>query len=253
MRRITAITLSAICFFAINISAQRVYKTNSVLSSGIWSKVAVKEGGIYKIDLPFLATMGFNTSNISSNSIRLFGNGGNMLSEANADVPVDDLAEIAIMVIDGGDGLFNGNDYFLFYGAGPDRWLKDSLNKRFSHQKNLYSDSTYYFITIGGSGKRITSLLVNTPSTLTVNSFNERIFHELDTINLLSSGKEWLGEEFADAPGKTLSRSFSVSISNLLLNTPVTLISNCVARSINVPSRFDVRVNNQLVQQINVP
>ena len=253
MRRITAITLSAICFFAINISAQRVYKTNSVLSSGIWSKVAVREGGIYKIDLPFLATMGFNTSNISSTSIRLFGNGGNMLSEANADVPVDDLAEIAIMVIDGGDGLFNGNDYFLFYGAGPDRWLKDSLNKRFTHQKNIYSDSAYYFITIGGIGKRITSLQVNTSPTLTVNSFNERVFHELDTINLLSSGKEWLGEEFAEAPGKTLSRSFSITVPNLITSSPSALISNCVARSINVTSRFDVRINNQLVQQINVP
>ena len=253
MGRFTVIALSLICLFATNVSAQRVYKTNSVLSSGIWSKVAVKESGIYKIDVPFLTTLGFNTSNISSGSIRLFGNGGNMLSEANADIPVDDLAENGIMVVDGGDGIFNGNDYFLFYGAGPDRWIKDSLNKRFSHQKNLYSDSTYYFITIGGSGKRITSLQVNTPATLTINSFNERIFHELDTINLLSSGKEWLGEEFADAPGKTLSRSFSVSIPNLFLSSPAILISNCVARSINVPSRFDVRVNNQLVQQINVP
>jgi hypothetical protein len=168
MGRFTVIALSLICLFATNVSAQRVYKTNSVLSSGIWSKVAVKESGIYKIDVPFLTTLGFNTSNISSGSIRLFGNGGNMLSEANADIPVDDLAENGIMVVDGGDGIFNGNDYFLFYGAGPDRWIKDSLNKRFSHQKNLYSDSTYYFITIGGSGKRITSLQVNTPATLTI-------------------------------------------------------------------------------------
>src|SRR6186713_1664613 len=253
MGRFTAIVISLLCFFATNVSAQRVYKTNSVLLSGSWSKVAVRESGIYKIDVPFLGAIGFNTSNISSGSIRLFGNGGNMLSEANADIPPDDLVENAIMIMDGGDGLFNGSDYFLFYAAGPDKWLKDSLNKRFTHQKNLFSDSAYYFITIGGVGKRIASLQVNTPSTLTVNSFNERIFHELDTINLLSSGKEWLGEEFADAPGKTLSRSFSVSIPNLFLSTPATLISNCVARSINVPSRFDVRVNNQLAQQVSIP
>jgi hypothetical protein len=86
MGRFTAIIVSLICFFAINVSAQRVYKTNSVLSSGVWSKVAVKESGIYKIDVPFLAALGFNTSNISSVSIRLFGNGGNMLSEANSDI-----------------------------------------------------------------------------------------------------------------------------------------------------------------------
>jgi len=253
MGRFTAIILLLICFFATNVSAQRVYKTSSALSSGVWSKVAVKESGIYKIDVPFLATLGFNTANLSSASIRLFGNGGNMLSEANADIPFDDLVENGIMVVDGGDGLFNGSDYFLFYGTGPDRWIKDSLNKRFTHQKNIYADSAFYFITISGSGKRIAPLQVNTLPTLTVNSFNERVFHEFDTINLLSSGKEWLGEEFADAPGKTLSRSFSVSIPNLFTSTPATLISNCVARSINIPSRFDVSVNNQLVQQINLP
>ena len=253
MRKFTVITFSLIWFFATNVSGQRMYRTNSVLASGVWSKVAVKESGIYKIDVPFLGSLGFNTSNISTTSIRLFGNGGGMLSEANADIPVDDLAENAIMVVDGGDGVFNGTDYFLFYGTSPDRWLKDSLNKRFIHQKNIYADSSYYFITIGGTGKRISSLQVNTPPTLTVNSFNERIFHELDTINLLASGKEWLGEEFADAPGKTLSRTFSINIPNLNTSSPSTLISNCIARSINVPSRFDVRINNQLIQQINIP
>ena len=200
-----------------------------------------------------MATLGFNTAGISTASIRLFGNGGHMLNEANADIPIDDLVENPVLVADGGDGLFNGNDYFLFYASGPDRWLKDSVNKRFVHQKNIYADSAYYFIMIGGVGKRINSAQVNTSPTLTVSSFNERIFHELDTINLLSSGKEWLGEEFADAPGKTLSRTFSINVPNLITSSPSTLISNCIARSINVASRFDVRINNQLMQQVNVP
>ncbi|HET6767977.1 MAG TPA: type IX secretion system sortase PorU [Chitinophagaceae bacterium] len=176
-----------------------------------------------------------------------------MLSEANSDKPIDDLAENAIMVVDGGDGVFNGGDYFLFYAAGPDRWLNDSLNKRFIHQKHLYADSAYYFITTSGIGKRIAAAQTNTTPTVTVNSFNERIFHELDSVNLLSSGKEWLGEEFADVPGKTLSKSFSVSIPNLIVSTPAAFVSNCLARSINAASRFDVRINNQLVQQINIP
>ena len=236
-----------------NSSAQRVYKTNSVLNTGIWSKVAIKEAGIYKIDVAFLTGLGFNASGISSSAIRLFGNGGNMLSETNADKPIDDLSENAILIADGGDGLFNGSDYFLFYAPGPDRWSKDSLNKRFIHQKNLYADSAYYFITIGGVGKRIASLQNNTSPSVTVNSFNERIFHELDSVNLLSSGKEWLGEEFTDAPGRTLSKTFSVAVPNLIPGIPATLVSNCIARSINVGSRFDVRINNQMVQQINIP
>jgi Peptidase family C25 len=253
MRRFSGIILLFLLIIAVNSSGQRVYKSNSVLAGGVWAKIAIKETGIYKVDIPFLTALGFNTSNISSTSVRLYGNGGSMLSETNADIPIDDLAENAIMMVDGGDGLFNGSDYFLFYASGPNKWLKDSINKRFVHQKNIYADSAYYFITIGSVGKRITSLQINTPPTLTVNSFNERIFYELDSVNLLSSGKEWLGEEFADAPGKTLSKTFSVNIPNLIQGIPATLISNCVARSINVASRFDVRINNQLVQQVNVP
>ncbi len=253
MRRFTVIPLwIALIFLVANAGAQRSYRSNSVLTSGTWSKIAVRQTGVYKIDVPFLANLGFNTSSISSSSIRLYGNGGAMLSEPNADKPIDDLAENGIMVVDGGDGVFNGADYFLFYANGPDQWLKDSVNKKFIHQKNTYSDSGYYFITIGGTGKRISSLQVNGPSNITVNSFNERIVHELDTVNLLSSGKEWAGEEFADAPGKTLSRTFIVTIPNAVIGSTATLITNCIARSINTGSRFDVRINNQLTQQVNI-
>lgn len=233
--------------------AQRVYKSNSVLASGSWHKIAVKEAGVYKVDVSFLSSLGFNTAGFSSASIRLFGNGGAMLSEANADVPADDLVENAILMSDGGDGVFSGSDYFLFYAPGPGHWLKDSVNRKFFHRQNIYSDSAYYFISIGGTGKRIASLQVNMPPAVTVNSFNERIFHELDTVNLLSSGKEWLGEEFADAPGKTLTRNFSFTVPNLVTSATATLVSNAVARSINVASRFDVRINNQLLQQVTIP
>ena len=244
--------LAILLAIIVPVKAQRVYKPSSVLASGNWYKIAVKDEGVYKIDVPFLTGLGVNVSGLSSASIRLYGNGGAMLSEANADVPIDDLSENAIRVVDGGDGIFNGADYFLFYAPGTDRWLKDSLNRRFIHQQNIYSDSAYYFITIGGAGKRISTVSVTASPTATVNSFDERIFHELDTVNLLSGGKEWLGEEFANAPGKTLSRSFPVSIPGLVTSAPVTLISDCVARSVNVPSRFDVLLNGQVIQQVPV-
>ncbi len=245
-------------FFAIiwctqNCIAQRIYKNNSVLATGTWYKIAIKETGVYKIDVPFLNNLGINTSNLSSNSIRLFGNGGGMLSEKNEVVPRDDLSEISLSVSDGGDAVFNGPDYFLFYGEGPDKWLKDSLNKRFTHQKNIYSDSAYYFITIAGTGMRINSSPLTTTANITINSYNERYFHELDSVNLLSSGKDWFGEEFMNAPGKTLSRTFSMTLPGLQTIFPVTIISDCIARSVNVESRFDVRINNQVVQQINIP
>ena len=53
--------------------------------------------------------------------------------------------------------------------------------------------------------------------------------------------------------GKHFQDLFLLAYQILLQVHRATLISNCVARSINVASRFDVRINNQLVQQINVP
>lgn len=246
------VTLFVVFLLCLQAFGQRTYRANSVLSTGVWGKISVKESGVYKVDLILLSGLGFNVSNLSSASIRLYGNGGGILSEANADIPFDDLQENAISMVDGGDGIFNGNDYFLFYANGPNHWLKDSVNKKFIHQKNIYEDSAYYFITTGGTGKRINSLQINASPTITVNSYNERYFHELDSINLLSSGKDWFGEEFTDAPGKSLSKSFSVSLPGLQTANPVTLISNCIARSVNAASRFDVRINNQLVQQVNI-
>jgi len=235
------------------VQAQRSYKANSALASGNWYKIAVKDAGIYKIDLPFLATLGINTTNLASNSIRLFGNGGGMLPEANNISRPDDLEENAIMVIDGGDGVLNGTDYILFFFNGGDQWLKDSVNKKFIHKKNLYSDRSYYYLSVGGNGKRISSSLSSFLPNISVTSFNDRLFHELDTINFLSSGKEWYGEEFANTPGHSLTRNFPVSIPNLETTSPVTFISDCLARSISTGSRFDVSVNGQSLQQVNIP
>ena len=119
--------------------AQRIYTSQFSISSGNWYKIAVKDPGIYKIDIPFLNNLGINTNNLASGSVRLFGNGGQMLAEANAGPWADDLKENAISVVDGGDGIINGADYILFYANGPDEWVKDSANLRFTHRKNIYS------------------------------------------------------------------------------------------------------------------
>lgn len=241
-------------FFVLSVKAlaQRTYQPNSVLSSGNWYKIAIKDPGVYKIDLSFLNRLGINTSNIASNSVRLYGNGGQMLPEANATQRIDDLQENAIMTVDGGDGILNGNDYILFYAGGPDQWIRDSSNSKFIHKKNLYSDSAYYFLTIGGTGKRIQNATSNLSPNLTITSFSERYFHELDTVNFLSSGKEWYGEEFENAPGKTLIRNFAVNIPNIQNNSPLTLVSNCIARSVGGGSSFDVKINDQSAGQITI-
>lgn len=234
-------------------SSQRVYKSSSVLASGAFYKIAVSAPGIYKIDLPFLVSLGISTSGLPSSSIRIFGNGGAMLSEANSGPWIDDLTENAIFVSDGNDGVLNGDDYILFYAEGPDKWIKDSANQRFIHKKNLYSDKAFYFISIGGNGKRIENLPGLSNPTITISNFSARFFHELDTVNFLNSGKEWYGEEFSELPGRTLTRTFPITLSNMLPGSQLQIRTNLIARSVGAGSSFIVSLNNSAIGQVNVP
>lgn len=239
--------------FITPVIAQRTYKPRSVLASGSFYLISIKEPGIYKIDIPFLNKLGVATGNLATSSLRLYGNGGKMLDESNSAEWTDDLEENALMVVDEGDGFINGNDYALFYAPGADRWLKDSLNQTFHHQKNIYCDKAYYFLTIGGDGKRVVRAPTVGPPNLTINNFSARYFHELDTVNFLASGKEWYGEEFSNLPGRSLTQSFAVNIPNVLTGAILSVRTNCIARSVGATSNFDVTVDNNSLQQINVP
>ncbi|MFC0775414.1 type IX secretion system sortase PorU [Terrimonas alba] len=232
--------------------AQRSYTSHSVLASGNWYRLSVTTAGIYKIDLAFLNKLGVNTTNLSSQAVQLFGNGGQMLAEANAGQWLDDLQENAIMVVDGGDGILNGSDHILFYAQGPDQWLKDSANQRFIHQKNIYTDKSFYYLRVGSNGKRIPAAPGAASPTISVTSFSGRYFHELDTVNFLNSGKEWYGEEFSNMPGRGLTRNFPVTISNIVSGSQLTMQTNCVARSAGTGSFFEIQLNNAALGKLTI-
>ncbi len=254
-RRRTAAFQTALCFWLfiagpLVLPAQRQYKAASVLATGQWHKISVPAEGVYKIDAAFLSSAGI-TGLIPSSQIRLFAGANGMLPERPGDARIDDLEEVAIDVQDGGDGTFSGADYFLFYAEGPHKWLKDSAAHRFRHQQNLYSDKAFYFLTIGGSGTRIVIQTAAPTPTVTTTSFDERYFHELDTVNFLSSGREWFGEEFSALPGRMLSRTFPLPLTDLVPGQ-ATVVASVAARSVGQGSRFSVLLNNTLVQQVPV-
>ncbi len=253
LHRVANIALSGLCLLLFyGASGQRTYAPHSVLSAGESYRLSVTAPGIYKIDLALLSSMGVPTGNLSSSSIRLFGNGGGMLPESNNGPYTDDLTENAIRIVDGGDGVINGSDYILFYAQGPDQWINDPANQRFSHRKNLFSDKAYYYLTIGSNGRRVATAAPGGSFSSTITSFSERYFHELDSVNFLSSGKEWYGEEFSNAPGHTPNRSFDIPVTGLINGSTLSVQLNTVARSVGVPSRFDIQLNGQPAGQLPV-
>ena len=234
--------------------SQRVYASESVLATKTWYKISAPKEGIYKIDLAFLSTCGVNTSYINSAEIKIYSNNQLMLEEACKGSFIDDLIEIPTQMFDGGDGVFNGNDYLLFYAQSVDGWKKDSLNKSFSHQKNLFADSSFYFLNISaGNGKRIVTNNMSVSPNLNVNTYNERYFYEKDLVNFLNSGKKWYGEEFSLITGNNLHRNFKVDWQGINTNYPITLTTSIAARSVGAFADVSVFANNQIQQTHNIP
>ena len=171
--------LGVLILLALFARAQRSYSSTSVLAEGQWLKLSISAPGVYKVTASQLKNAGIS-SPIFSDKLRFFGSGGAELPEGNAAKFIDDLPEVSIEVKDGGDGLFDANDYFLFYASGPHQWFFDERNHQFIFKKNNYSNKSYYFIRVSDQkGKRIVNALLFSNPTRQVSNFYEQFISEM--------------------------------------------------------------------------
>jgi len=224
---------------------QKTTALNSVLASGNWYKVAIKERGIYKMDYNFIKDkLGVDPATVSPANIRVYGNGGVMLSENNAVSRATDLMENAIQVVGGGDGVFNTGDYIIFYASGPMGWDYDPVTKTFVHKKNLYSDSSYYFINFDlGAGKRVGTIPAPGAANVTVTAYNDYQVHEEDLVNLGHFGKVFWGEFFGQNNGGSFSQSFNFNLGNPADTAVVKF--HLGSRALVSGNTMDVKINGQ--------
>ena len=222
--------------------------TNSVLANGNWYKFAVDTTGVFKIDRAFLQQLGISTNNLNPKKIHIYGNGGQLLPELNADFRYDDLQENAIFIAGEEDNSFDANDYILFYAKGPHSWEVNPAQGTVNHIQNIYSDKSYYFMTINeDDGKRIqsSSPVVGSASTQ-ITTFNDYVFYEKEITNLFAVGKKWLGEDF------TVDNELSLEIPfpNIVITEPVNIKVRAVAVS-ELTSSMQVKVNSQDLFNLN--
>ncbi len=212
----------------------------SALSEGSCFKLAISKNGVYKIDYNMLKKMGINPGNINPLNIKIYGNSGGMLPQANSLSRVDDLTENAIFVMGEADGVFNKADFILFYAEGPDQSHFDIDRNIFFYEKNLYADKNFYFFTISESaGKRLTVEADQGTGFPLVQEFDDFIYHELDAHNILSSGREWFGEDFYI----NSEYIFPLETNGIVDNTKIKVVSDVMSQS-KTPSSFKVQFNN---------
>lgn len=209
----------------------------SVLASGKWYKIGVTKNGVYKLDKSFFTKLGLDVSTIDPRNLKIFGNGGKLMSEKNSDFKFDDLTENAISVVGENDGIFNNTDYVLFYGQSTDSWLRNPINGiPYHRQIHSFSDTSYYYINadINTTGKRILqqNSLSNTANK-TTNSQDYYDIHEVNTFNAIKSGREFYGEKFDN----TTSYNFSFLIPDGIIGDSVYVKSRLLSRC-DVPSNY---------------
>jgi hypothetical protein len=226
----------------------RTYTTTSQLAAGTWFKLAVTREGIYRLDYDYFNQIGANPASINPNTIRIHGNGGGMLPQVAGEFPHDDLAENAIYFSGAGDGRFDPGDFLLFYGSSPNAVKYSTRLQRLYHQKNLYSDTTFYFLSWGGAaGKRMQTIQDAGAPTITPTTTKAISWIENDKFNPLLSGRAWLGETF----DLTTKQTFSLNTPNIASGTNVKVIARVGARS-NATSSFTFRENGTSYASLNV-
>ena len=246
LKKLQSFTVEYIGANARSTQANRRVITNSVLGQGNWYKFYIDKTGVFRLSRSFLNNLGINTNSIDPNTIKIYGQGGEMLPLENSVFYPLDLVENPVKVIGGEDGEFNNNDYILFYGIGPTEYNAES-----NTNINAYTDRACYFINVnsGGTSKRVQDYVtpIGAPVT-TYTTFHDYQFHELDEYNLAKLGRRWFGDKFDFDIDKT----FDFEFPNFVASEPIQLKVYAAAIS-EVTTNMRVRVNANEVDNFVFP
>ena len=218
----------------------RAHALHSVLRTGDWYKMGVAASGIYKLDKATLRTMGINTQGVNPANLHIFGNSMGILPQANRVPRPDDLAENNVVFVGDNNNVLDDNEYYLFYSPGAHTW--EAQGGVFRHRNNIYTDSTYYFVTVDSrAGARVptAAALTALATTPTVSTFTYRDFHEHDLVNLMHSGRNWLGEGFRTGGQQEVAFS---TVPDLVPGSLVRVTSSVAANS-STGSAFQLTLN----------
>ncbi len=223
-------------------AARLKVEANSVLNSGQWFRFFIDTTGVFRLSKGFLESLGVPTNSIDPRTIKIYGNGGEMIPYSNAEEQFFDVQENAVKFVGEADGVFNDEDYILFYGIGP-----RGFNAESNTNINIYTDRTYYYVNIGtGAGKRIQTMSQPTAApNVQINTYQDYQFVEEDIHNIGTIGRRWFGKRFNIENQQT----FNFNFPNLVTTEPIRFSVFVAAESAS-RSNMEIRVNNDLVRTL---
>ena len=205
------------------VAGVHTYATQSVLNTGTFVKVSVKESGVHSISYETLKSWGLKPENVA-----VLGYGGAVLTEDFTKHHWDDVPAVAFYMHKGSDGVFNAGDYILFYAQGATAWQFGQNG--WTHTQNPYSDKGYYFVTDQVHLQRLIETdteVYDSASQIDVDWYTAICVHEKDSVNLIDpKGKSGGGREFYGEYLNTQYRNKSFRFA--LHNVRTDLAASCV-------------------------
>ncbi|MDY0076932.1 MAG: type IX secretion system sortase PorU [Bacteroidales bacterium] len=233
-----------------NLKSGNSFANESVLASGNWYKLRIPETGIYRLSAADLQAMGIATSSLNPRNIRIYGNGGGLLPENNQAFRHDDLVENPIVVVGEDDGVFNDNDYVLFYAQGPMLWEYNERTSLYERQNNAYDNYSHVFVNVDrGPGKRIQTQqqATGTPAKI-ITDFPDYLLHEEDIYNLTNTGRTWYGDLF----DVSLTKNFNFNFPGIVSSKPAHLAIELAGRVLQGSAYFQLYVNGNLERSLPI-
>ena len=224
-----------------------IFSQSSILSTGNWIKIGIVNSGIYRIDKDVFTTNGIDYNLINPKTLQLFGNGYNgKLPQKNSLSNEISPKEIAIKFFGNNNDVFEEGEYIYFYAQSSDKVFYDSINNEMQHEKNIYSDSSFYLLTYNQNiGKRIDEY----NNGLLFDSLSNMVYHfsynESDIYSIIQSGREWYGKIFS-------SNQFEeFNLMNYEPDADLDMEFKFLSRSTS-DSEFSVSINNNLIENIKL-
>ena len=211
------------------------YVANSVLSQGKWVKISVPAEGVYQLTPDLLKRWGFT----NPDKVRLYGYGGEMLSENISRWPGDDLKELPLW-------RGRGDKSLLFYAKGVVKW-NHSYGLKFSREINPYSTVSCYFLTASDDVEPMAFPQEQEDGDGDeTNTFPEHVLYEVDAVSWMPGGRH-LYDSFSFSNG--VSKKYSLSIPGT--NGSEALLD--VVFSADAESRAEISVNDAMTGELSIP
>ena len=180
---------------------------NTFDSALVWYKIPIVQSGLYSINYADIEKASSPGNTFSSNMISIWTVGPDTLPSHLNEYT---MKKIPVDVHDNNNnGIFDSGDYFTFYASAPDFWTYK--NGDFSHFQNPYTDTTYYWVGMGGITKKMQERNYS-HTDFTVDRSTYYFHHEQDMTNIAWKGILWEGEAIVRYSGDTQGQSiFSFS------------------------------------------